>query len=89
MRWVPLPLDSRAALLPPFPICILAHLPALAPPSPIRPDAAAAASAPPRGLRRCYPRAIRRCVRCSGIDSAARGGEMDLYRAIWRHFWAG
>ncbi|EER99402.2 hypothetical protein SORBI_3002G308600, partial [Sorghum bicolor] len=31
------------------------------------------ASAPPRGLRRCYSRAIRRCVRCSGIDSAARG----------------
>ncbi|WVZ65992.1 hypothetical protein U9M48_015271 [Paspalum notatum var. saurae] len=84
MRWVPLPLDSRAALLPPFPICILAHLPALAPSSVYSPRrrrrrrrrrriGRAAASAPPCGIRRCYLWAIRGGVRCSGLDSATWG----------------
>jgi hypothetical protein len=95
MRWVPLPLDSRAALLPvrPFPICLVAHRPiSAALPYPTqrrrRRIDLAGASAPPRGLQRCYSRAIRRCVRRSGIDSAALGGEMDLYRSNWRRFWA-
>jgi hypothetical protein len=97
MRWVPLPLDSRAALLPPFPICLLARLPDLAPPPPPyspqrrrrRIEGLAAASAPPCGLRRWCRRAIRRGVRWSGFDSSARGGEADLCRAIRRGFWAG